>query len=133
MRLLKLERVGVADNFFELGGNSLLGIGLLAALRRVFQDADLPPHILYEAPTVETLAGSWTGPPPADRRTRARRPGPGAPAQVRPEDRGPAPQVLSRADHAPPHTHRTTAGEHTTARPPSSTHSSTHSRKRRES
>ncbi|WP_405581209.1 beta-ketoacyl synthase N-terminal-like domain-containing protein [Streptomyces sp. NBC_01190] len=54
--MLKLERVGARDNFFELGGNSLLGIALLAALRRTFQDAELPPHILYEAPTVEALA-----------------------------------------------------------------------------
>jgi acyl transferase domain-containing protein len=53
---LKLERVGTGDNFFELGGNSLLGIALLAKLRTVFPDAELPPHILYEAPTVEALA-----------------------------------------------------------------------------
>ncbi|WP_320065717.1 polyketide synthase [Micromonospora sp. RTGN7] len=53
---LKLERVGVADNFFELGGNSLLGIALLNTLRRRFTEAELPPHILYEAPTVAALA-----------------------------------------------------------------------------
>ncbi|WP_181008754.1 type I polyketide synthase, partial [Streptomyces sp. SM12] len=53
---LKLERVGVRDNFFELGGNSLLGIALLAKLRKVFPEAELPPHVLYEAPTVEALA-----------------------------------------------------------------------------
>ncbi|MFJ1586523.1 beta-ketoacyl synthase N-terminal-like domain-containing protein [Streptomyces sp. NPDC088197] len=60
--MLKLERVGARDNFFELGGNSLLGIALLAALRRAFQDAELPPHILYEAPTVEALAKVVDGP-----------------------------------------------------------------------
>lgn len=53
---LRLERVGVVDNFFELGGSSLLGIGLLTALRRAFPAAELPPHILYEAPTVQALA-----------------------------------------------------------------------------
>lgn len=53
---LKLERVGVADNYFELGGNSLLGIALLNTLRRRFTEAELPPHILYEAPTVAALA-----------------------------------------------------------------------------
>ncbi|MBY8885300.1 KR domain-containing protein [Streptomyces sp. PTM05] len=59
---LKLERVGAMDNFFELGGNSLLGIALLADLRRAFPGADLPPHILYEAPTVLALARVVDGP-----------------------------------------------------------------------
>ncbi|WP_130798700.1 SDR family oxidoreductase, partial [Streptomyces otsuchiensis] len=59
---LKLERVGVRDNFFELGGNSLLGIALLAKLRKVFPEAELPPHVLYEAPTVEALAKVVGGP-----------------------------------------------------------------------
>ncbi|MEV4897971.1 SDR family NAD(P)-dependent oxidoreductase [Nonomuraea sp. NPDC055795] len=54
--LLKLERVGVLDNFFELGGNSLLGVTIVAAVRRAFELAELPPHILYEAPTVAALA-----------------------------------------------------------------------------
>ncbi|HXR70589.1 SDR family NAD(P)-dependent oxidoreductase [Actinocrinis sp.] len=53
---LKLDRIGALDNFFELGGNSLLGINLLAALRRAFTDAELPPHILHQAPTVAALA-----------------------------------------------------------------------------
>ncbi|MTD15353.1 SDR family oxidoreductase [Nakamurella sp. YIM 132087] len=53
---LHLEQVGVLDNFFELGGNSLLGVGIVAAVREHQQLDDLPPHILYEAPTVATLA-----------------------------------------------------------------------------
>ncbi|MEU3251204.1 SDR family oxidoreductase [Streptomyces sp. NPDC006997] len=53
---LKLESVGSLDNFFELGGSSLLGIAVLAQLRRSFPDAELPPRVLYEAPTVEALA-----------------------------------------------------------------------------
>ncbi|MGX6606765.1 SDR family NAD(P)-dependent oxidoreductase [Micromonosporaceae bacterium Da 78-11] len=52
---LRLERVGAADNFFELGGNSLLGVTIVAALRAAFGLAELPPHILYEAPTVAAL------------------------------------------------------------------------------
>jgi len=52
---LRLERVGVLDNFFELGGNSLLGVNIVAALRKHFDLAELPPHILYEAPTVAAL------------------------------------------------------------------------------
>ena len=53
---LRLQRIGVDDSFFDLGGNSLLGITMLGALRRVFPGAELPPHVLYEAPTVAALA-----------------------------------------------------------------------------
>ncbi|MBC6447371.1 type I polyketide synthase [Actinokineospora xionganensis] len=53
---LRLRRVGVGDNFFELGGNSLLGVTIVTALRTEFGLAELPPHILYEAPTVAALA-----------------------------------------------------------------------------
>ncbi|MEV4218611.1 SDR family oxidoreductase [Nonomuraea sp. NPDC049725] len=69
---LRLERVGVHDNFFELGGNSLLGVSIVAAVRRAFELAELPPHILYESPTVAALAGtaealaSGTAPAAAD-------------------------------------------------------------------
>ncbi|WP_370383430.1 SDR family NAD(P)-dependent oxidoreductase [Catenulispora sp. GAS73] len=53
---LRLELVGVQDNFFELGGNSLLGVSIVAAMRKEFGLAEMPPHILYEAPTVAALA-----------------------------------------------------------------------------
>jgi acyl transferase domain-containing protein len=53
---LRMARVGVLDNFFELGGNSLLGVSIVAAMRRGLDLADLPPHVLYEAPTVAALA-----------------------------------------------------------------------------
>jgi acyl transferase domain-containing protein/acyl carrier protein len=53
---LRLERLGVLDNFFELGGNSLLGVNIVAALRREFAPVELAPHVLYEAPTVAALA-----------------------------------------------------------------------------
>ncbi|NAS20976.1 SDR family NAD(P)-dependent oxidoreductase [Herbidospora sp. NEAU-GS84] len=66
---LRLDRIGVLDNFFELGGNSLLGVSIVAALRREFALAELPPHILYEAPTVAALAATVealaSGPAPA--------------------------------------------------------------------
>jgi len=52
---LQLERVGAQDNFFELGGNSLLGVSIVASLRAKFAPVELPPHILYEAPTVAAL------------------------------------------------------------------------------
>jgi acyl carrier protein len=57
---LRLERLGVADNFFELGGNSLLGVNIVAELRKRFDAIELPPHILYEAPTVAALAALVT-------------------------------------------------------------------------
>ncbi|MGW4058213.1 SDR family NAD(P)-dependent oxidoreductase [Amycolatopsis sp. NPDC004747] len=60
---LRLDRVGAADNFFELGGTSLLGISLLATLRNSFPDAELPPHIIHEAPTVAALAKIAAGDP----------------------------------------------------------------------
>ncbi|WP_062216675.1 type I polyketide synthase [Streptomyces sp. NBRC 109706] len=59
---LRLERVGALDNFFELGGTSLLGISLLATLRGSFPEADLPPHVIHEAPTVAALARLIDGP-----------------------------------------------------------------------
>ncbi|GIH95247.1 SDR family NAD(P)-dependent oxidoreductase [Planobispora siamensis] len=69
---LRLERVGALDNFFELGGNSLLGVAIVAAVRRAFELDELPPHILYEAPTVAALSrtvealASGTAPAQAD-------------------------------------------------------------------
>jgi NAD(P)-dependent dehydrogenase (short-subunit alcohol dehydrogenase family) len=57
---LGLEQVGVHDNFFELGGNSLIGMEIIAEVRKALQIAYLPPHLLYEAPTVAALATSAT-------------------------------------------------------------------------
>ncbi len=52
---LGLEQVGVNDNFFELGGNSLIGMEIIARVRTALE-ANLPPHCLYQAPTVAALA-----------------------------------------------------------------------------
>lgn len=57
---LGLEQVGVHDNFFELGGNSLIGMEIIAEVRKALEIAYLPPHLLYEAPTVAALATSAT-------------------------------------------------------------------------
>jgi acyl transferase domain-containing protein len=54
--LLGIEPVGIYDNFFELGGNSLLGIDLMSRMRRSLELQTLPGYVLYEAPTVSTLA-----------------------------------------------------------------------------
>jgi hypothetical protein len=54
--LLGVVPVGINDNFFELGGNSLIGIDLIARLRKMFQLETLAAHVLYEAPTISKLA-----------------------------------------------------------------------------
>ena len=52
--LLGVTPVGIHDNFFELGGNSLIGLELIARLRKMGET--LAAHVLYEAPTVGSLA-----------------------------------------------------------------------------
>jgi amino acid adenylation domain-containing protein len=54
--LLRLEDVGVFDNFFELGGHSLLAGQVLARVGNAF-GVSLPIRAIFEAPTVEALAG----------------------------------------------------------------------------
>jgi acyl transferase domain-containing protein len=53
---LGVTDIGVHDNFFELGGNSLLGVDLIARIRRELKFEGLAPHVLYLAPTVGALA-----------------------------------------------------------------------------
>lgn len=53
--LLRVTPIGVNDNFFELGGNSLLGIDLIARLRKMHDCGTLAAYVLYEAPTVSAL------------------------------------------------------------------------------
>ena len=53
---LGLEEVGVHDNFFELGGNSMIGMEIIARARKALGVGYLPPHLLYQAPTVASLA-----------------------------------------------------------------------------
>ena len=53
---LGIERVGINDNFFDLGGNSLIGMDMIRQIRKMFDLTDLPPHVLYEAPTIRLIA-----------------------------------------------------------------------------
>ncbi|MBW4609137.1 MAG: amino acid adenylation domain-containing protein [Hassallia sp. WJT32-NPBG1] len=54
-KVLCVEKVGIHDNFFEIGGNSLLTTKLILKIRAVFQ-VDFPLRILFESPTVASLA-----------------------------------------------------------------------------
>lgn len=54
-KLLGIEDIGIHDNFFDLGGNSLIGLQVIAQLKKVF-DMQIPVVALFEAPTVADLA-----------------------------------------------------------------------------
>ncbi|GCE31286.1 hypothetical protein KDA_67700 [Dictyobacter alpinus] len=51
---LGLEKVGLYDNFFDLGGNSLIGMQVVARLKKVFQQP-LSAMSLFEAPTISAM------------------------------------------------------------------------------
>ena len=51
-QVLGIEKIGIKDNFFDLGGNSLVGLQVIAELRKALE-VELTPIVLYEAPTIE--------------------------------------------------------------------------------
>jgi amino acid adenylation domain-containing protein/FkbM family methyltransferase len=53
--VLQVKQVGINDNFFELGGHSLLAIQVVYQIEEVF-GVEVPPHELFEAPTVTLLS-----------------------------------------------------------------------------
>lgn len=53
--LLGVENVSLDDDFFDLGGHSLIGVRLLAKIRKAYQ-VDLNLGVLFEARTVNQLA-----------------------------------------------------------------------------
>ncbi|HEX2569056.1 MAG TPA: amino acid adenylation domain-containing protein [Polyangia bacterium] len=64
--VLERRPIGVRDNFFDLGGHSLLAIELFARIEQAF-DRKLPLATVFQAPTIERLAGvlheqGWTPP-----------------------------------------------------------------------
>ncbi|MCX2891833.1 amino acid adenylation domain-containing protein [Pseudomonas sp. DCB_BI] len=54
-QLLGLEQVGIEQDFFALGGHSLLVIKLAAGIRKSLQ-CDINPGVIFDHPTVATLA-----------------------------------------------------------------------------
>ncbi|WP_437528736.1 type I polyketide synthase [Sorangium sp. So ce726] len=59
-RVLRVERVGPHDSFFDLGGNSVLGLRLIAEIKREF-GLSLPAVSLFENPTVTALTRRVAG------------------------------------------------------------------------
>ena len=55
-RLLQLSSVGVDDNFFDLGGDSALALELFNEIA-LASGRELPPVMIYHAPTITALAG----------------------------------------------------------------------------
>ncbi|HEX5715372.1 MAG TPA: SDR family NAD(P)-dependent oxidoreductase [Thermoanaerobaculia bacterium] len=76
-RALGISQVGIHDNFFDLGGNSLIGVQLVADLRREL-GVEISNVTLFEAPTVSALARLLSPPGEAPAAPAAE------PGQVRP-------------------------------------------------
>ncbi|MBV9790074.1 MAG: SDR family NAD(P)-dependent oxidoreductase [Chloroflexi bacterium] len=53
---LGIADIGINDNFFDLGGNSLLGMVLLAKLRKRLNIDQIPSYVLFEAPSIGAMA-----------------------------------------------------------------------------
>jgi thioesterase domain-containing protein/acyl carrier protein len=54
-RVLQISSIGPDDNFFDAGGDSALALALFNEIGRVI-GRELPPVMIYHAPTVSTLA-----------------------------------------------------------------------------
>jgi acetoacetyl-CoA synthetase len=54
-RVLQRTPISVNDNFFDLGGDSLLAVNLFFEIEQAF-GREMPPVMIYQAPTIAALA-----------------------------------------------------------------------------
>lgn len=54
-QVLGIEQIGLDDNFFEVGGNSLIGLQVLAQIKKMF-GVQMKPVAIFEAPTIRAIA-----------------------------------------------------------------------------
>lgn len=54
-RVLQRSPIGLNDNFFDLGGDSLLAVNLFFEIEQAF-GREMPPVMIYQAPTIAALA-----------------------------------------------------------------------------
>ncbi|MCI0545815.1 MAG: amino acid adenylation domain-containing protein [Candidatus Rokubacteria bacterium] len=88
--VLARDGVGIDDNFFDLGGHSLLGMQVLARVRRAL-GVELSLRVLFEEPTVAGLAAE------VDRAAAGAGPAPSVPPPR--IDLSSREQLLARLDH----------------------------------
>jgi thioesterase domain-containing protein/acyl carrier protein len=60
-RVLQRSPIGVNDNFFDLGGDSLLAVNLFFEIEQSF-GREMPPVMIYQAPTIAALAAELERP-----------------------------------------------------------------------
>ncbi len=71
--LLGVDRIGVNDRFFDLGGHSLIATQTIARIRTVFQ-VELSSELLFNSPTIASLAAAIALAQPLDRQSIDSRP-----------------------------------------------------------
>ncbi len=60
-RVLRRSPIGLNDDFFDLGGDSLLAVNLFFEIEQAF-GREMPPVMIYQAPTIAALAAELERP-----------------------------------------------------------------------